>query len=50
MSDNEVKEMFGYLTKEQEVPLEKVKNIFQTVYKDAKPISALPSTLTKADF
>ena len=50
MSDNEVKEMFGYLSKENEVSIDKVKHIFSSVYKEAKPLSCLPSTLTKNDF
>ena len=50
MSDNEVKEMFGYLTKDQDVSSDKLKTIFQSVYKDAKPTSSLPASLSKADF
>ena len=50
MSDNEVKEMFGYLSKDQEASLEKVKLIFQAVYREGKPLSGLPPALSRADF
>ncbi len=33
MSDNEVNEMFSYLSKENEIPIDKLKHIFTSVYK-----------------
>jgi hypothetical protein len=50
MSDNEINEMFAYLSKEGEVPIERVKQLFTTIYREAKPLPSLPPTLSKQDF
>lgn len=50
MSDNEVNEMFAYLSKDNEVPIEKVRHLFGLIYKEAKPLPSLPAVLTKQDF
>ena len=50
VSDNEVNEMLSYLSKDPEVPSEKVKQVFSSVYKEAKAVPSLPATLTRADF
>lgn len=50
VSENEVSEMFGYLSTQEEVSTEKVKQVFGAVYREAKPNPSLPSTLSRQDF
>ena len=50
MSDNEVKELFGYLSKEGEVSADKVKQLFSSVYREAKPVGPASGTVSRSDF
>jgi hypothetical protein len=50
MSDNEVNEMFAYLSKEGEVSAERVRQLFAAIFREAKPLPSMPALLTKQDF
>ena len=50
MSDNEVKELFGYLSKDNEVNSDRIKQLFCSIYKEAKPVGQISGTVTRNDF
>lgn len=50
MGDNEISEIFAYLSKEGEVSSEKVKQIFSTVFREAKPLPSMPPSFSKQEF
>ena len=50
MSDNEVNEMFAYLSKEGEVTAERVRALFSAIFREAKPIPSMPAIISKQDF
>lgn len=50
MSDNEVNEMFAYLSKEGEVSSERVRQLFAAIFREAKALPSMPAVLTKQDF
>ncbi len=50
MGDNEISEIFAYLSKEGEVSSEKVKQIFSAVFREAKPLPSLPASFSKQEF
>ena len=50
MGDNEVKELFGYLSKDGEVSADRVKQLFTSIYREAKPAGPMAGTVTRNEF